>query len=199
MRERRNGNITLDIEFQNIQEIKSKLIRLGKNAPKVISRAINRTITNVKKNISVETRVRYSIKAANIKKAITAKQATSNSLRGEVKIKGKKLPLGEFPYKATTIQSQKGISYIKRKLYRVKVLKEKPHEKLKHAFLQNVKGEQGLYLSSKASKYHPYMALGPSIPQMVGKEEVWKKIETKANETLQKRMDHEIKRLLEGK
>ena len=72
-------------------------------------------------------------------------------------------------------------------------------EVLRHAFRQRVRGHYGIYERLGAARYPTHELYGPATPQMMySNENVLDAIEEKMAETYEKRIDHEILRVLNG-
>lgn len=72
-------------------------------------------------------------------------------------------------------------------------------EALRHAFRQTVSGHYGVYERLGVSRYPIRQLYGPATPQMMySNENVMDSIENKMAETYEKRIDHEILRVLNG-
>lgn len=184
----------IDIKISNVDEIKMKLGNMGKQAPKVVSRVINRVITNVKKNISIEVRKRYVVKTEDIKKTLSSSKATSTKLSAYVKSEGTRIPLYKFSVSPGEPRPKNPP-----KSFKAKVLKSSGLKPL-DGFVAKMKSSHvGLFERLGKERLPVKELYGPSIPQMVGNKEVWKNIESEANKTVEKRMKHEIERLVEGK
>lgn len=184
----------IEIKIQNVEEIKAKLGSMGKNAPSVLSRVINRVISNVKKNISIVVRKRYLIKTEDIKNTLSSSRASSSKLSAYVKSTGSKIPLYKFRVSPNEPRPQKPP-----KSFKARVLKSSSLKPLDGFVARMKSGHLGMFERKNDPRLPIKELYGPAVPQMIGKEEVWQQIEKEANETLQKRMDHEVKRLLEGK
>ncbi len=72
-------------------------------------------------------------------------------------------------------------------------------EVLRHAFRANVGGHRGIYERMGAERFPTRQLYGPATTQMMySNEEVLDAIEEKMAETFEKRIDHEILRVLNG-
>jgi len=183
----------IEIKMQNVEEIKAKLGSLGQNAPKVISRVINRVIVNVKKNMAVSAKKRYIVKTEDIKKTLTSSNATSSNLSAFVRSSGTLIPLYKFKVSPNQPRPKNPP-----KNFKARVLKASSLKPLQGFVAKMKSGHLGVFERKDSSRLPIKELYGPPIPQMLGNEEVWKDIEKEANQTVEKRMDHEIKRLLEG-
>ena len=89
----------IDISEQTIEEIRKRLGGLQSKAPSVLSRAINRTTTNIKKNMAQQTagkNGKYNIKSEDVKESLSEQKATTRNLQGRVAASGSPLLLSKF-------------------------------------------------------------------------------------------------------
>ena len=178
----------------NAIEIKRVQMRLGKyqkKAPLVISRTLNRVAANVKTNIGRKTRELYIVKAKDISNTMTIKKATQSIMNAFVKSKGQKVPLDKFKVSPSTPRPANPPSSLK-----VAVKKDGTKDLL-HAFVANINGNKVFQREGK-SRLPIKRLFGPAIPQMVGNQEVRQYVEKEAAAMYQKRLAHEIKRVIEG-
>lgn len=183
----------MEIKLLDEDRIRSLLGNMSKKAPTVISRVINRVVTNVKKNISISVRKRYVVKTGDIKKTLSSSKATSSKLSAYVKSEGIKIPLYKF-----RVSPKEPRPKNPPKSFKAKVLKSSSLKPLQ-GFVAKMKSGHVSYFERSNKNRLPIKELyGPAIPQMIGQKEVWKNIEKDANETVEKRMVHEINRLLEN-
>lgn len=175
---------TITVDHQLVKDTQRRLRGIEKKAPDAISKALNRTLTMLVTSISKEIREDYHIKAADIKKTITKKNANINDLSGSIKSRGRVIGLDHFK------KSQN------KTVLKVAVKKTglKP---LDSAFLANKNGEKIFVRTSK--KRLPIKRLyGPSVPQMFKNREVKEKLALQADTNFKNRLNHEINRLVEG-
>lgn len=142
--------------------------------------AINRTVTHTKATLSKTVRARYIVKAAAVKSSLHTEKANKNKLFGKVESRGKTLPMGTF---------------------RTKVYKKGPMKAqvLKGGGMKPIKG---LFVGKTFKKPWPVQRMGrrtnirlpagPSVPQMIGNENVLKKAAPEISEFLNRRILHEI-------
>jgi len=154
--------------------------------PKAQASAINRSLTTARAEIVRAVRKEYVIKAEDVRNTIKVSNASAANPIGRVKSMGGPIPLVKF-------DTSKGNPVLAR------VKKTGAKKPIKHAFKQTMKnGYQGIFLRAGKDRYPLKQLYGPSIPQMVGNENVMKSVEEKAIEILDKRLNHEINRILEA-
>ena len=201
----------MQVELKTIgfKEVERILGDMHKKAPSVLFNVINRVTSNIRKNLSKKVLKRYGIKSAEVKKTVKTKRASKSNPSAYVSSSGEALPLIKFKVKPTDVISQKLIKIKDRKSVKGKVLKSQKLKVIRHAFVQKMpSGHIGVFrrklISENLKKMAGNSAIkktihelhGPSVPQMVANEEVMKRILTEATETYNKRLEHEIKRIL---
>lgn len=174
---------TITVNQQVVRDTQRRLHGIEQKAPNAISSALNRTLTTLVTSISKEIREGYHIKAADIKKTITKKNANKNDLSGSIKSRGRVIGLDHFK-KSQTKKTLKAA---------VKKTGLKPIE---NAFLANTNGEKIFVRTSK--KRLPIKRLyGPSVPQMFKSREIKEELALQADTNFKNRLNHEINRLVE--
>lgn len=159
---------------------------LMKTAPNIVQRAavnaINRTVTTVRKSISVAVRERYTVKAGDVKRALSLERAKRESPRAVITAKGSPLALSKFRLR----QRRRGPM-------RVQVLKGGAAKPVRGLFVRRFpSGYEGPMHRRQRARYPLATPLGPSVPSMVGKEETLERFVPKAEKTLNERFLHEI-------
>lgn len=178
----------VDVDKKMVKEIEKRLGDMNRRAPNAISNALNRAMNNVSSNISKEVRKEYVIKAKDVRETIRKTRATRSNLSATVISRGGAIPLDRFRVSPKTVQPRR------KKPIRVEVKKDGLKELL-GAFVANINGIKVFKRVGK--KRLPIKRLfGPSVPQMLDNEEVRDKIEKQGQEMFEKRLDHEINRIL---
>lgn len=181
--------VTIDLDKKLLEDVQSRLGNLSKKAPNAISNSLNRSMNNIATNISKEVRKEYNMKAKDIKATLVKTRSTRSTLGAVVKSKGELIPLDRFRVSPKTVQPKRKAP--------IKVGVKKPGLKpLLGAFVADISGKKVFKRTGK--KRLPVRRLfGPSIPQMIGNEEIARKIDEEGQKMFQKRMDHEINRILD--
>lgn len=188
-----------EIKVSGIPEIEARLGSLKSKAPLALSRAINRAVTNVKKNMGKETAALYYVSSGDVKKTIRVVKATRASLKAAVISSGGPVELSKFKVNPGTPVRYRGRSRSP-KVYRAGVKKSggvKPLDGNPKAFIANMKtGHKGVFTRTSGSSLPIKQLYGPSVPQMVKNDEIMEKINKDANDTLKKRIDAEVANIL---
>lgn len=88
--------IVSEIKVSGIEDVEKRLGNMKKNAPTVVSRAINRAVRNVKKNMGKETSERYFITSGEVKKTVNVVKATKSRLKAAAITQGAGIALSKF-------------------------------------------------------------------------------------------------------
>lgn len=182
------------IAITNEQIERVNLILRGiKNGPnKVFYNVINRGLTTVRSQSSKRIRETYNIKQSDINsnQSMKMKRASANNLIGEIEFSGTVIPLIKF--KVSPAQPKK-------KTVSVSVLKAAGGKRLESAYIADL-GQYGIGVFERMTRKRnsSTQLFGPSIAHMIENENVLDKVETAAQETINKRIEQEITRILNG-
>lgn len=180
---------TVRVDENMLNDVRGRLGDMSDKAPQAISSALNRAVTTVASTISKEVRKEYIIKAADIKETLEKGKANKTNLSAIVKSRGNLIPLDRFKVSPRKVSP-------KRKTPIKIAVKKDAAKPLKGAFVGDIHGIKVFKRSSR--KRLPIDRLfGPSIPQMIGNEDVREKINTEGREMFERRLDHEINRILQ--
>ncbi len=206
----------IKIDVPELEEIEQRLGEFKKKAPVVLSRSMNESFRNVRKNISIESRKRYAVKAGDLKNSIKYhyKKASKNNLDSSATITGKRLALSKF--KVVSRPTAKGKK--SPTINRAKVLKSNSPKVILNTIAASVRAKngkehtglfvrggkfnrpkKGRYKDSKARRENLKQLVGPAVPQMLRNKKVIEAIQGEGNQKLQERLNHYIKRALEGR
>ena len=126
--------MNLNINRADIEEIGRALDGIKTSVPVVLSRAINKTLTNVKTDAAKRIGSKINLKAARIKKDFSTHKATVKAIKGSVLAEGGPVGLASF---VGTKQVKQGVS--------VKIYRDSNRFYLRHAFIGNVKGSNHVF------------------------------------------------------
>lgn len=179
----------MNIAFET-GRVEQRLGKFRKEAPKVMSRALNRAISAGKTQASKDTRSKYTVKAGDINATIDLKKSTKNQLSASFRSRGKRMSLTKYRVTPTMPKPQKPPKSLK-------VMIEKGNKvAYKGAFLADL-GSMKVF-KRVTSKRLPIKELtGPSVPQLLKGILKTKTVNDRANEVYKSRLDHEISRILE--
>jgi IS30 family transposase len=173
----------------------NRIKNFGKVAPKAMAAALNRTISTVKADMKREATAEYEIKSADVAKTLRVKRASAKRLYASAISEGRPVALIHFKVKPKKPPTKRATGYVQ-----VKVKKSGGYTALKGeraGFVQNMNGGINVY-QRETKKHLPVKRLySLSIPQMISNKEVIARINKKAHETLEKRLEHEVNYRLE--
>ncbi|MEQ6355923.1 phage tail protein [Lysinibacillus sp. M3] len=177
----------IELKLHHVEELEKLFAKTPKEAPIIMARAINRSAVTARATASQEIRAKYIIRASDVKSAIKINKATSGKLSAQVSASGPVIPLMKFdvtPKKSSDV------------IVRARVKKGGSRKPVQNGFI--VSAYNNVYARTGDSRYPIKGAFGPSIAQMMGERTIIKNIATRSQETLDKRMEHEMRRLIYG-
>lgn len=183
----------IELTVPQTEKLEKLLSGIPGAAPKAASRAINRALESAKAEAVRAVRQEYTVRATDVRKTITITKSTPESLEGRVTSTGQVIALSKFQ-----ISPSKPVKRHKSPV-KAQVKREGGRKPLGRAFVAKMNsGHIGVFTRKTAKRFPIEQLYGPSIPQMLGSETVTGFVEEKAMETLDKRLEHEISRVMEG-
>lgn len=146
--------------------------------------AINRAILAARTSAVKSIRETYMIKASDLKASMTMKKAGISHLRASLVTRGAPIDLQKFKVKI----SRDGVSA---------QVKRSGGGALPHSFFVTT-GNMGIFHRTTSARTPLQREFGPSLPQMMGNEEVMAKVQARASAVLEERMLHEAEAVLGG-
>ncbi len=184
----------IEITTEQMERVNLILGGIPNGASKAFYNAINRGLSTVRTQSGKSVAKTYRILQKDFKSEtnIQEKKASQSDLAGEIAFAGATIPLIKFQVNPKEPQKQ---------TVTVAVLRETGGERLKHAFVAKMKNEHvGVF--ERATPETPRLPInekyGPSPAGMIGNIENLNEIESTAQGTINKRIEHEITRILNG-
>lgn len=182
------------IEITN-EQIERVNLLLGdiKGAPnRALFNVINRALGTVRSQSGKVIRETYNIKQADItaNQNMKMKRATAGDLVGSIEFAGTVIPLKRFEV-SPSAPAQRTVS--------VSVLRTEGEKRLESAYVADL-GKYGVGVFERLTRRRDssQQLYGPSTAHMMGNENVLDKVEQAAQETIDKRVEQEITRILNG-
>lgn len=182
------------IEFtaEQIDRAERLLGHIPGAAPKAMARAINRATESARTEAARKVRSMYYITQKDVKSTIKVYPASPGDLSALVVSRGNLIALTKFRITPKKPQPKRKSDIIVR-------VKRGSGGPVKKAFVAKMKsGHTGVFRRAGKQRYPINQMYGPSIPEMIGNPTVTGWVEEKARERLDQRLEHEIKRALEG-
>lgn len=180
----------VQIRVEHAEKLEHLFSIAPKEAKIILWRALNRAATAAQTRASVSIRSRYIIKSTDIKKRIKIRKATASNLVAQIRASGPVNPLMKFD----VTPKFPDIKHV-----RARVLKSSPMKPIQSGFVTRTQnGFVNVFTRVGRSRYPIQGRYGPSIAQMMGHEDPLKDIEKRAQEILDKRLEHEFSILLWG-
>lgn len=182
----------IELSVQQLEKIQEKLKDVPDKIPVVTARAINRAAEAAKTEGSKFIRETYYVKHSSVLRKIKIKKAYPADLVADIRVTGRPLSVINFRVRKNKPLPTRG-------KYAVVRVKKGGGGPIKGSFvLTTTQGYTNVFTRVSRERFPLRSHHGPSVPQMMGNEEGLKKMEDKAREVLDKRLDHEIDRVLGG-
>ena len=183
--------IEIKVDKESLRQARSLFNDLEKAPPIVTSRAINRTLTGVRTDITKGVGEILNVKQKRIRDTIRLKKATYNEVTGVVTIEAVRIPLIEFA--ASWKQAWPGA--------KAKVEKREKRKTYKHAFIRFSKGwgRKAVFwraIDKKTGKRAGRLPIkevyGPSVADYLAKPEIMEPVQEKAGQRIVTNMQREL-------
>jgi hypothetical protein len=186
--------VELIVDTKSFNSAIIKLKDVPKQIPKATAQALNRTVDFTFTQTSREVRKEYAVKDRDVKSTLKKNKATPSNLNAYVSSTGRTLTLyNHFNVSPKTPKT-------KRK-YKVKVQIKKGSKVAINStpkpFIASAKNSTQVFRRVGSARTPVVVLRSLSVPQMVSNKETFNRIQTKASEMLEKRIEHEINRRLE--
>lgn len=182
----------IEITENQINRINSVLFgNLKSKRSAVYYNAINRALTTANSTISKDIRGVYQVSAgtinANVKKTVS--KAGSNNPIGTVAYSGNLIPLYSFGINPKQPSQKMTVA---------QVMKKGSGTRLEHAYIADLGHGNAVFERLTSKRESSEELFGPSVAHMAGNEEIISRAEEVAQDTLDKRIEHEMARILNG-
>jgi len=186
--------ITLkEISRLKLKEAGELLISIPTGMQIAASNALNRAAIAGRAAAVKKARESYYISAAEVRSTITITNARKDRLITSIRSKGTRRELINYKTLPNTIKTGKKIAVLM-----VAVKKSTGVKPIPGAFIQKGTSSGQLHVLKRdgSDRYPIHIKYGPSVPEMLGTNNVRAEVEERANTILASRLDHEITRLL---
>lgn len=184
----------IQITGEQIERVNLILSGIPGGAQKAFSSAIRRVNSTVKAETVRQITGTYAVSAQNVRAGgniRTQVQKADGGVCGTVTFAGYKLPLYRFNVTPTLP--------IQRAQVKAAVMRGNAQTPFAHAFIARMKnGHTGMFERETGRSFPVTEFMAQSTAQMAGNEDVLEQVSEKAGETLNKRLEHEITRILNG-
>ncbi len=185
----------IEITQETIDRVSVILSGVPAQVPKVFTRAINRSLGTVKAEVYRGVTNRYALTRSTIKDYTKDRiiKASNSNICGIVEFSGVRIPL--YKYTTTTPKkSVRGVLVQSGQMYR---------QTFEHAFIATMhnpkeKNHIGIFEREGKARYPIKELLGSSMSAMASNTIVIDKAYAKGKAMLDKRIEHEIDRILNG-
>jgi hypothetical protein len=177
--------VEIDIDPKQLAKLQRVLASIKDGVPKVLAPAINRALDSGRTVVKREIRKVYEIKAKDI--PVNVHRAYSAKPRGDIELHDHMLDLGKFKVVPNRLLARKRVIHAT-----VRKGKGGPLPGAFHTTLPYV----GPYVRKGKTRLPIKKLLAISAPIMASQPSVGPEVNTAMGDTLAKRIDHEIQRVL---
>lgn len=182
------------ITNEQIERVNLILGSVPNGAEKALSSVVRRANTTVRAETVKGIANTYAISAQNVRAETTINmrmQKVDGGIVGTISFAGYKLPLYRFNVSPTMP--------VQRATVKAAVLKENSQTPFEQAFIAKMRnGHTGMFERDTAARTPISEFMGPSTAQMAGNSTVLEQVEQAAQDTVNKRIEAEINRVLNG-
>lgn len=181
--------ITLIDFTDEFLEAHNLLEKIPKDAKKAAARAFNRALITGRAAATKEVTSRYTVRTKDVKSTFWMHKATEYNLRGTLISTGRSLPLRAFAHRPTT-----DTTGAKRRPIRITVMSGEVH-----TFPTAFVWRNNIFRRLGGKRLPISKLMGPSVPSMIGNTDIVDEVQNIMVEVAEKRLEHELSRLVEGK
>lgn len=183
--------ISITLRGEDIEKGRTALALLGDQARPAVARALNRSIHGVTTDAGQMARQTYNVRSGDVKRSFTQIKASPSALFGAAVSKGRPLSLRDFSPTPSPGKRRPAVG--------LSVVVKRQSGKLRVAgtFWGQMPGRDVASVFRRLGKDRlPIEKLfGPSVPQMLGNQEVMGRIQAKAADRYGANLDHEVNRV----
>ncbi len=185
----------------DVLKAQMKLARLRDNANLVLSRAVNRSLSNVSKNMKKQVVERYHVKPMQVGKTIrVTRRASVSNPTAHIRSTGRHITLKSFQMTPGRRSRRLKSGKYSPPVYKASVLKDHGLQRLSGTpkpFIQRVNNGNIISVRRISEDSRKIEGVyGPAVPQMLKNQEILKIINHDAEVMMSKRVTHEFDRLL---
>lgn len=178
----------MEIEIDQVQlrDVQSALTGIKNGYPKVLTRAINKSMTGIRTDATAEIYKELNLTKKRIRKDFKIRKMTWTKLEAWINSKGKPVGLASF---TGTWQTKKGVSAKVKRATRKKVIRHaftNPVGGIKHAFLRKKVG------GVRVGRYPIERLTGPRIQDIYANKQVMARVLKKADARMSKNLNREL-------
>ncbi len=181
----------IEISAEQVDRIHLLLGGVSDAPRNVIYNVLNRAVGTVRSVASKEIRKTYKIKHGDLtsNQNIRVVRAGRSKLEAAISFNGNLIPLIKFDVSPKQPQ---------RKTVSASVLKKGGKKQLIHAYVANLKYGVSVFERETSNRESSRQLYGPAAAVMVENDTVLKNVQQAAMNTIDKRVEHEISRILNG-
>lgn len=181
----------IEVSAEQLERVKLILGGIPKAVPAAISNALNRGATTARKAAANYITEHYTLKQKDAREAtkIKFRKADNGNIEATVIFSGNVIPLLKFDVRPSTPKAGAVSAAVERH----------GRKALASAYVTNLgRYGPGVFERLTSKRNTSQQLYGPSTAQMLGTANAQIEMQTQAQETIDKRLEHEIERILAG-
>lgn len=188
--------VDIQVSEQTTNRLHAILSSMGEADEKVLKPALNRGLTAGKTAFNKQIKAVYDVSPAVISQHSTLGykkvEMRSDGLIGSIEFAGTTIPLYKFNVSPE-------MPTLGKEAVKVGVMKGGGQTELTKGFVAQMQnGHLGVFERKKTSRTPIKELYGPSVPRMAENAVVLQTVEDRVNEVINKRIEHEVDRILSG-
>lgn len=202
-------DLKLTISDNQLSKVLEEFKHIPNGARLAIMHGLNKTIVGVRTDAKKALVEKYHVRAGDANKTMVTHRAYMSNLEASITSAGRVIPLMRF-----RVSPKKPLK--RRRPLTVEIIRGQPKQIAHRWFLANVSGHIGVFRRTektiparrrpgakprKASlkpRQQIREVMGPALPSMLGTKPIFERIQAEADKRLEKAIDHEVKRILDG-
>ncbi|MET3831022.1 hypothetical protein ABIC86_002488 [Paenibacillus sp. DS2363] len=173
----------------NFRQVSRSVRQMDKAVKQAVLSSMNRATQRAKTETGRKVRERYVIKQSEVVQTISVRKAAAGNFRAVLTSKGNSIPLINF-----NVAPKKKLK--KQKPVKAAVLRGGNKKNIRNGFLAKVGSHIGVFERAGRKRFPIKELRGPAVPVMVGNKEVTDHVEAVYADEMEKRLPHELDRLL---
>lgn len=173
-----------------LQRAKKNLAHVKGGFQRAVTSSLNRVIEGMRTDAARETKERYFISAGDVRKTLSLRKAGAGNLSAGLKSRGRRRSLAD--YKLTSKSPKSGVKNI----LRGAVKRDGGLKTLNNGFLIRSGGGYRPFYRTGRGRYDFKPFISPAVPQLLKNEAIVQKLQDNAASRFEKRLNHEVLRLI---
>lgn len=181
--------MSIKVEGDGLEKAAKMLEGIPDGFETAMSRALNRALTSGRAAATKAATQEYTLKANAVRKTMKLGRASRKNLEAELKSTGARLPLSVYAHKPTNDTTGANRAQVRAGIRKGGL---KPVD-------QGFIHKRQVFVRTGPTSYPVEMQFGPAVPSILDNEKVSDAVVETLSNSVDKRLEHETLRILEGK